>query len=58
MASVQHADRIYVLDHGRVIEAGDHDRLMALGGLYAELYGLQASAYGMRPAAAEDAPSA
>jgi ATP-binding cassette subfamily B protein len=59
MASVQHADRIYVLDHGRVIEEGEHDRLMAAGGLYADLYGLQASAYRQyRPAAAEEAPSA
>jgi ATP-binding cassette subfamily B protein/ATP-binding cassette subfamily C protein len=58
MASVQHADRIYVLDHGRVIEQGDHDRLMAESGLYAELYGLQASAYRQhRSAAAEDAPA-
>jgi ATP-binding cassette subfamily B protein len=45
LASVQHADRIYVLDHGRVIEEGDHDALMAIGGLYAELFTLQASAY-------------
>src|ERR671915_556252 len=45
MASVQHADRIYVLDHGKVVEEGDHDRLMALDGLYAELFNLQASAY-------------
>lgn len=51
LASVRHADRIYVLDHGRVIEHGDHDQLMALGGLYAELYGLQASAYGQEPVA-------
>ena len=59
MASVQHADRIYVLDHGRVIEEGDHDRLVAAGGLYAELFGLQASAYGRyRQAPVEDAPSA
>ncbi|MCW2902714.1 MAG: transporter related protein [Streptosporangiaceae bacterium] len=50
LASVRHADRIYVLDHGRVIEHGDHDRLMAFGGLYAELYGLQASAYRQEPA--------
>jgi ATP-binding cassette subfamily B protein/ATP-binding cassette subfamily C protein len=58
MASVQHADRIYVLDHGRVIEEGDHNRLMAAGGLYAELYGLQASAYRpYRQAPAEEAPS-
>jgi ATP-binding cassette subfamily B protein/ATP-binding cassette subfamily C protein len=45
LASVQHADRIYVLDHGKVVEEGDHDRLMALDGLYAELFNLQASAY-------------
>jgi ATP-binding cassette subfamily B protein len=51
LASVRHADRIYVLDHGRVTEHGDHDQLMALRGLYAELYSLQASAYGQEPAA-------
>jgi ATP-binding cassette subfamily B protein len=45
LASVRYADRIYVLDRGRVIEEGDHDRLMARNGLYAELYTLQASAY-------------
>jgi ATP-binding cassette subfamily B protein/ATP-binding cassette subfamily C protein len=45
MASVQHADRIYVLDHGRVVEAGDHRQLMASDGVYAELFNLQASAY-------------
>jgi ATP-binding cassette subfamily B protein len=59
MASVQHADRIYVLDHGRVIEEGEHDRLMAAGGLYADLYGLQAAAYReYNRAKAEEAPSA
>ena len=45
LASVRYADRIYVLDHGKVTEQGDHDQLMALNGLYAELYTLQASAY-------------
>lgn len=45
LASVRYADRIYVLDHGRVTEEGDHDTLMALGGLYADLYTLQAAAY-------------
>jgi ATP-binding cassette subfamily B protein len=44
-SSVRSADRIYVLDEGRVVEAGDHDTLMALGGLYAELFTLQAAAY-------------
>jgi ATP-binding cassette subfamily B protein/ATP-binding cassette subfamily C protein len=45
LASVRYADRIYVLDHGQVVEHGDHDTLLASGGLYAELYTLQASAY-------------
>jgi len=45
LASVRHADRIYVLDHGSVAETGTHESLMALGGQYAELYTLQASQY-------------
>ena len=44
-SSVRLADRIYVLDAGRVVESDDHDELMALGGLYAELFTLQAAAY-------------
>ena len=45
LASVRHADRIYVLARGSVIESGTHTSLMALGGQYAELYRLQASQY-------------
>ncbi|MCP2360305.1 ATP-binding cassette subfamily B protein/ATP-binding cassette subfamily C protein [Nonomuraea thailandensis] len=45
LASVRYADRIYVLDHGRITEQGDHDTLMSLDGLYADLYTLQATAY-------------
>ncbi len=44
--SVRHADRIIVLDHGRIVEQGDHAQLMALGGRYAELFALQANAFG------------
>ena len=45
LASVRHADRIYVLAHGKVTESGTHAELMALAGQYAELYTLQASQY-------------
>jgi ATP-binding cassette subfamily B protein len=44
-SSVRSADRIYVMSEGRVAECGSHDELMALGGLYAELFTLQAEAY-------------
>jgi ABC-type multidrug transport system, ATPase and permease components len=38
LSTVRSADRIIVLREGRIIEQGDHDALMALGGHYAELY--------------------
>ena len=39
------ADLIAVLDHGRLTEYGTHRELMIAGGLYAELFNLQARAY-------------
>jgi ATP-binding cassette subfamily B protein len=44
-STVRGADRIYVLDAGRVIEHGSHDALMAFDGDYARLFRLQADAY-------------
>ncbi len=44
-SSVRSADRIYVLDRGRVVEEGSHGELMAAAGLYSELFTLQARAY-------------
>ncbi|HEY8458472.1 MAG TPA: ABC transporter ATP-binding protein [Actinopolymorphaceae bacterium] len=44
-STVRSADLILVVDGGTVTEWGDHDQLMANGGLYSELYSLQANAY-------------
>lgn len=38
LAAVQDADNIVVLDHGQIVEQGNHASLMALGGFYAEMY--------------------
>ncbi len=41
LSTIRHADKIVVLDGGRVAQIGRHDELLAEGGLYAELYHMQ-----------------
>ena len=41
LSTIRGADRILVLDHGQVVEHGRHEQLVANGGLYAQLWGVQ-----------------
>jgi subfamily B ATP-binding cassette protein MsbA len=44
LSTVENADRIIVLDQGRIVEIGNHHELLARGGLYASLHGMQFNA--------------
>jgi ATP-binding cassette subfamily B protein len=48
-STVRHADRICVLEHGKVVELGSHDELMAKGGRYRHMFELQASRFYVEP---------
>jgi ABC-type multidrug transport system fused ATPase/permease subunit len=52
-STVRHADRICVLEGGRVVELGTHDELMAAGGRYRTMFDLQASRFGAESDAEE-----
>lgn len=58
LANVRHADQIVVLEKGQIVELGTHEELMARGGVYEELFSLQARAYaGISPGGADTVPA-
>jgi ABC-type multidrug transport system fused ATPase/permease subunit len=53
-STVRHADRICVLERGKVVELGTHDELMARGGRYRTMFDLQAQRFGLGEDDAEE----
>ena len=45
LSTTRNADKIFMMENGRIIESGSHDELMALNGKYAEMFKLQAEKY-------------
>jgi ATP-binding cassette subfamily B protein/subfamily B ATP-binding cassette protein MsbA len=43
LSTIRHADRIFVLENGRIVESGSHGELMSAGGPYQRMHGLQFS---------------
>ena len=41
LSTIEHADQVLVLDHGKLVEQGTHHELLAKGGLYSHLHGMQ-----------------
>jgi len=54
LSTVRAADQILVLDHGKIVEEGRHDDLVAAGGLYAELYRTQFAVEAAAPVVVRD----
>jgi ATP-binding cassette subfamily B protein len=54
LTTIHRADKIVVMDRGRVVDCGRHEELMARGGIYRDLYELQFSDEAIGPLAVAD----